>query len=170
MVVDIPELFDPAPQPEVPMDDNNLQTMDHIVFDTHSHTNSEEEICVDYWSQITWPKCNLGAGGSDEMGSGGDDDDEVSLFEDEDGNNEDQDIVNWEEFANSCGLSAWDQLGTSYETDAANIGMQFCLVWVLYSAVAHLVTFVVEKLTTYNHAICCAFAYKVQTHTTDRAF
>lgn len=36
------------------------------------------------------------------------------------------DAVDWDALEKECGLSAWDQLGESYEADAAGIGMLFC--------------------------------------------
>lgn len=35
------------------------------------------------------------------------------------------DAVDWDALEKECGLSAWDQLGESYEADAAGIGMLF---------------------------------------------
>ncbi|KAJ7468889.1 hypothetical protein B0H11DRAFT_1402925 [Mycena galericulata] len=70
--------------------------------------------------------------------------------EDSDGENsdDDADLLDWDRFE-APGLSAWDQLGESYEAEAAAIA---------------------NKLSQYDLAICRAFAYKVKSHTTDKAF
>jgi hypothetical protein len=44
--------------------------------------------------------------------------------EDPSGNDE-VDAMDWDALEKECGLSAWDQLGESYEADAAGIGMLF---------------------------------------------
>ena len=44
--------------------------------------------------------------------------------EDPSGNDE-VDAVDWDVLEKECGLSAWDQLGESYEAEAAGIGVLF---------------------------------------------
>lgn len=64
------------------------------------------------------------------------------------------------------GLSAWDQLGESFERKVAAIGVSFKYCSLYLSDV-----FATEdKLLTYDRAICRAFAYKVKSHTTDTDF
>ncbi len=101
---------------------------------------------------------------------------EEEIFRQEDDHTTDEDDdfdnigkIDWDKFRgfgkDGC-LSAWDELGAGYYQQFASIGRYSNSVQFDWLTAVCLV----EKLDTYNLAICRAFSYKVQTHTTDRDF
>jgi hypothetical protein len=64
------------------------------------------------------------------------------------------------------GLSEFDQAHEWYERETAEIGVFELLLDIFRPLISNSA----EKLTAYDRAICRAFSYKVQTHTTDRDF
>ena len=85
---------------------------------------------------------------------------------------DDANAFDWDKIEGNSGLSAWDQLGEAYEKDAANIGVY---PWQIIQTLLLTMPcdghgFPAEKLSELDLAICRAFAYKVQTLTTDEDF
>ncbi|KAJ7105986.1 hypothetical protein C8R44DRAFT_638922, partial [Mycena epipterygia] len=145
-----------------------------VADDAESHNNADGPSGIDHdfapvpdEDDIEYPPDGIGLGAAisedgdidsdDEFydGIGGDfygapNDTESERDEDSEGENseDDDDLFDWDRFE-APGLSAWEQLGESYEAEAA--------------AIAH-------KLSEYDLAICRAFSYKVQSQTTDKAF
>ena len=72
-------------------------------------------------------------------------------------------------FLGDSGLSAWDQLGEGYESDAAKIGA-YILAEISRLFADNMLVILAKKLSESDLAICRAFAYKVRTHTTDEGF
>ena len=95
--------------------------------------------------------------------------DEEELEDSPDGSLSDSDleIPEWDAFEPHSGLSSWDQLGEGFEKSAA----ESCALPLICTEDMMLIgRFTANKLSAYDLAICRAFSYKVQTHTTDHDF
>lgn len=130
-------------------EDNNTAARHQDAFENHWGSN-----------------CRVTVESDDEHGS--DSEDEMDV--DEEGGNDgewDEEYIDWAAIEAGSGLSAWDRLGESFENEAATIGKHTILD---YTQVYVLTINLANRLAEYDLAICRAFAYKVETHTTDTAF
>jgi len=110
---------------------------------------------------------SLGSYGSDD----GKEDLDFSQLKEMD-NEEDYDDIadnlsDWDIFEHLSSLLEQDQVYEWYEREAVKTGM-FLIFLIVSMQLMNL--FIAEKLTSYDQAICCAFLYKVQFHTTDCDF
>jgi hypothetical protein len=106
--------------------------------------------------------------GAIEEDSDNDEDPEVEEYLETVDSETDEDYIDWNNIESQSGLSVWDQLGESYEKDAAAIGALHLNAF--RGLQPHHNVGLANRLSDYDRAICRAFAYKVQTHTTDENF
>jgi hypothetical protein len=148
--------------PGVQVEANRFYPMLVDVSDDEDNEDDEEGAKSYWWANARWPGANNNETDEEE----GDEDN----LADNDTSGMSNETIDWDLIEKMSGLSAWDKMGEAYEQEAATIcGLLWQLkIWMPMTD--HHISTIVKWLAEYDCAICCAFAYKISTHTTNDAF